>query len=46
VDINPEAIQHISERIQKEHLENVKTILGKPDNPELPTDAIDAVLLL
>ena len=46
VDINPAAIQHINERIQKEHLGNVKTILGKPDNPELPPDAVDAVLLL
>lgn len=46
VDINPAAIQHINERIQKEHLGNVKTILGKPDNPELPPYAVDAVLLL
>ncbi len=25
---------------------NVKTVLSKPDNPELPADSIDAVLLL
>ena len=46
VDINPAAIKYIDERIQKEGLSNVKTIVGKPDNPELPPDAVDAVLLL
>jgi SAM-dependent methyltransferase len=30
----------------KEKLRNVKTILGKADNPPLPTHAVDAVLLL
>jgi SAM-dependent methyltransferase len=46
VDINPEAIRYISERMQKEHLRNVKTILSKPDDPMLPSDSVDAVLLL
>jgi SAM-dependent methyltransferase len=46
VDINPEAIRYISERMQKEHLPNVKTILSKPDDPMLPSDSVDAVLLL
>jgi len=46
VDINPAAIKYIDERIQKDQLNNVKTIVGKPDNPELPPDALDAVLLL
>ncbi|MGA8272104.1 MAG: class I SAM-dependent methyltransferase [Candidatus Sulfotelmatobacter sp.] len=46
VDINPEAIRYIGERAQKEQLRNVKTILGKPDDPLLPAGAIDAVLLL
>jgi SAM-dependent methyltransferase len=46
VDINPAAIQHIDERIEKEKLANVRTILGKPDDPDLPRDAVDAVLLL
>ena len=45
VDINPEAIRHIESRIRKENLRNVKPILGKPDNPLLPT-TVDAVLLL
>lgn len=46
VDINPEAIDYISTRIQKEQLRNIKTILGKADNPDLPADSIDSVLLL
>jgi SAM-dependent methyltransferase len=46
VDINPEAVSHIAHRAQQEHLSNVKTILSKADNPELPANAIDAVLLL
>jgi SAM-dependent methyltransferase len=45
VDINPEAIRYIESRIQKENVHNVKTILGKPDNPLLPA-SVDAVLLL
>ncbi len=46
VDINPEALQYITRRVQGEHLQNVKTILGKPDNADLPSNKIDAVLLL
>ena len=46
VDINPEAIRYVSERARKEQLQNVKTILGKADNPLLPESSVDAVLLL
>lgn len=46
VDINPEAIHYINQRVQKEQLKNVKTILSKPDNPELPPDSVNAVLFL
>ena len=46
VDINPEAVRHIADRAQQEHLHNVKTVLSKADNPELPANVIDAVLLL
>ena len=45
VDINPEAIRYIEGRVGKENLHNVKTILGKPDDPMLPAK-VDAVLLL
>ncbi len=46
VDINPEAIRYVSDRAQKEKLRNVKTILGKADDPLLPASAVDSVLLL
>jgi cyclopropane fatty-acyl-phospholipid synthase-like methyltransferase len=46
VDINPEAIQYIERRAKKEQLHNIKTILSKPDDPQLPADSVDAVLLL
>jgi SAM-dependent methyltransferase len=46
VDINPEATRYIDGRVQKEGLHNVKTILSKSDDPELPAAKVDAVLLL
>jgi SAM-dependent methyltransferase len=46
VDINPESIRYVDERSKKEKLRNVKTILGKADDPLLPAGAVDAVLLL
>jgi len=46
VDINPEATRHIDARAQKEGLRNVKTVLSKSDDPLLPADKIDSVLLL
>ena len=46
VDINLEAIQYIDGRAKKEQLQNIRTILSKPDDPQIPADSIDAVLLL
>ena len=46
IDINPEAIRYIDRRVRGEALANVKTILSQPDDPMLPKDAVDAVLLL
>jgi ubiquinone/menaquinone biosynthesis C-methylase UbiE len=45
-DINPDALKYIEERIAKEKVSNVKTVLGSPDDPKLPPDSVDAVLLL
>ena len=45
VDINPDATRYIDARVQKEGLHNVKTILSKSDDPELPAK-VDAVLFL
>jgi SAM-dependent methyltransferase len=46
VDINPEAIRYVANRAQKEGLRNVNTVLSKSDDPQLPADKIDSVLLL
>ncbi len=46
VDINPEAIHYIDQRAKKEHLQNIKTILSQPDDPQVRSDSNDAVLLL
>jgi cyclopropane fatty-acyl-phospholipid synthase-like methyltransferase len=46
VDINPDAVQYIDQRAKKQSLGNVKTILSTPDDPKLPKDSVDAVLLL
>jgi cyclopropane fatty-acyl-phospholipid synthase-like methyltransferase len=46
VDINPEAIHSIDQRAKKDQLQNIKTILSTPDDPQVPADSIDAVLLL
>jgi predicted methyltransferase len=45
-DINPQAIQYVEQRIQKEKLANVRTVLGTPDDPKLPPQSVDAVLML
>jgi ubiquinone/menaquinone biosynthesis C-methylase UbiE len=45
-DINPKAIPFIRDRMQKEHISNVETILGTPDDPNLPADSLDAALML
>ncbi len=46
VDINPAAIRYVDERAQKDKLTNIKTVLGASDDPRLPPDSVDAVLLL
>jgi len=46
VDINPESIRYIDNRIKEAHMGNVKTILSRKDDPMLPGNSIDAVLLL
>lgn len=46
IDINPEAIKYVDQRTQKEGLHNIKTIRSKSDDPLLPAESVDAVLLL
>jgi len=46
VEINQEYINYINERAKRENLPNIKTILGEEENPLLPENEIDAVLIL
>jgi SAM-dependent methyltransferase len=46
VDINPKAISYIQERVRRDGIRNVHTVLSRPDDPLLPTKSIDVVLLL
>ena len=45
-DINPQAIDYITERATREKLENVRPVLGTVDDTKLPPHSIDAVLIL
>jgi ubiquinone/menaquinone biosynthesis C-methylase UbiE len=45
-EINPAAVKYIDDRAAKEKLENVKTVLGAPDDPKLAPGSVDAVLML
>jgi SAM-dependent methyltransferase len=39
-------IESIERRIQRESLRNVRTVLGKPNDPKLPAGELDAVLIV
>lgn len=46
VEINQEYIDHIKKRANREKLGNIATVLGKVDDPTLPKESVDAVLIL
>jgi predicted methyltransferase len=46
VEINRDYLKHIEARAVKEKLSNIHTVLGKEDDPLLPRDSVDAVLIL
>ena len=46
VDINPEAIAYINRRAERGKIHNVHTVLGSADDPKLPADGVDCVLML
>lgn len=45
-EINRDYLKYISERAAKEKISNIKTVEGKEDNPLLPENSVDAVLIL
>src|ERR1700722_12765353 len=46
VDINPGAITYIDRRAEREKIPNIRTVLGSADDPKLPADGVDCVLML
>ena len=46
VEINQKYIDHIKNRAATEKLPNILTVLGKFDDPSLPKESVDAVLIL
>jgi len=46
VDINRDYLKHIEERATAENLPNIRTVLGKEDDPMLPPQSVEAVLIL
>ena len=45
-DIVPAVRDRLAERIQRENLDNVAVMLGKPDDPKLPPRSFDRVFLV
>jgi SAM-dependent methyltransferase len=46
VEINQDYLKFINSRAKKDNLRNIETILGTEDDPKLPDNSVDAVLIL
>jgi SAM-dependent methyltransferase len=46
VDINPESIAYIGRRTRRDGIRNLRAILSQADDPRLPENSVDSVLLL
>ncbi|MDQ3322483.1 MAG: methyltransferase domain-containing protein [Acidobacteriota bacterium] len=46
VEINREYIDYIDNRAKKENFSNIQTVMGTEDNPKVPENSVDAVLIL
>lgn len=46
VEINRDYLKYIKARAEREKLSNIRTVLGTEDDPLLPQQSVDAVLLL
>ena len=45
-DVQQEMLSAISRRVQREGLGNVRTVMGRDTDPRLPSNTLDAVLLV
>ncbi|MDQ3254191.1 MAG: class I SAM-dependent methyltransferase [Acidobacteriota bacterium] len=46
VEINSDFVKHIEQRAAKEKFNNIRAVLGREDDPVLPAQSVDAVLIL
>jgi protein-L-isoaspartate O-methyltransferase len=46
IDIEQEMLDYIEQRLKKEKLKNIKRMLVPPDDPQLPQDYVDTILLV
>lgn len=46
VDIQQEMLDLIEQRAQEENVDNIETVLGRVDDPRLPENTVDAVLMV
>src|SRR3954471_4885356 len=46
VDIQSEMLEMLRENMQRRKLKNVETVLGKYDDPKLPENALDLIILV
>jgi len=45
-DIDEDALRRLGNRVERERLDNVSIVLGKPDDPRLPANSFDRVFLV
>lgn len=45
-DVQPQMLEAIGRRVQREGFRNVKPVRGEPDDPKLPSGALDAALIV
>jgi SAM-dependent methyltransferase len=45
-DIQPEMLEKVKQNMRERHIRNVREVLGKPDDPKLPANSLDMVLLV
>lgn len=45
-DIQPQMLESIKRRVEREQLQNVRSVLGQPEDPNLPPGELDAVLIV
>jgi SAM-dependent methyltransferase len=46
VDIQPQMLELLGERLRREQIDNVVTVLGTVDDPRLPSAALDLILMV